>query len=259
MLPQWREIMSVDFAAQPSQLLAPDGPYVIGGQPWTVSGSATNVATTGGLRIVNGSGLYFPFPTGAAVGNTYLVNHTRCILRWQLPATTVQGMPMACFLWTDTVTPGGPNPACHMIGAFAHPSTATVNVYAVGRRKDNPGITPQAWNCWRNQNGVLRTDGDQTIWIANSDVLGVVLPHGVNTLLPGIVKTGLSGDGAFTDPMNATVPVTFFTFGNDQLYAGDTTLPVQDPANWGFEISLQAGGSTDNDGIILGAKVLAYY
>jgi hypothetical protein len=53
---QWNLLHEVDFAAQPSQLLAPDGTYVINGLSWTKANTAGELENT---RIVNGTGLIF--------------------------------------------------------------------------------------------------------------------------------------------------------------------------------------------------------
>jgi hypothetical protein len=53
---QWNLLYEVDFAAQPSQVLAPDGAYVINGLSCTKANTAGELENT---RIVNGTGLIF--------------------------------------------------------------------------------------------------------------------------------------------------------------------------------------------------------
>jgi hypothetical protein len=53
---QWNLLYEVDFAAQPSQVLAPDGAYVIHGLSWMKANTAGELENT---RIVNGTGLIF--------------------------------------------------------------------------------------------------------------------------------------------------------------------------------------------------------
>ncbi|MDP9002367.1 MAG: hypothetical protein M3O46_19925 [Myxococcota bacterium] len=69
----WTTLLDLDFTAQPTQVFAADGVFVIAGKNWTKVNSASEGAH---MNILNGTGLQMPGPNGAlnvaGVGCPYL-------------------------------------------------------------------------------------------------------------------------------------------------------------------------------------------
>lgn len=257
LLPQWRELMSIDFAAQPNQAFGADGAYVIGGLDFTVANLANARADSGGMRIVNGSGLYIPFPIAGVVSETRYPNqHDTCLLRWQLPAAVAMGVPVIMVHRSANVTAS----VAHYWGGFAYPGTVNRNLVAVARRKSVDDSTVQAWSGNSTYQGTMTTfAANMTGWVLTSDVLGVWLPDGLSSKLPCTYRGGRDADGAFANPRTATVPLASIVgMAIASLYTA-TTLAIDTPSAWGAEISLSANSSGAFNGLFTGMKVLAYY
>jgi hypothetical protein len=82
LLPQWRDLVAIDFSAQPNQVIAADGLVTIGGIDWTVKNFA-NQAGGSVFSVENGRGLRLG--ASSVTGQTPIFTSSRTTPRVLLP------------------------------------------------------------------------------------------------------------------------------------------------------------------------------